>query len=426
MKADFYKELKNDFSSVYEICKNTPVNENRLDAVCGHLVFSKRQLEKKGRRKEKQTLIYCIDTVCELAKNRNTEILSEFAGIAADVPDIFLGERNIYSFRKEIDSFRGKYGEEYFDEFFEISLVFNKKAPKNALEYFSPDSDEDFKEKHPVLYYVIVFSAVLGMMMPFAIYSLIMINYFGASTPVNFWWLIGFVGCLIMGVGVFNIFAALLNQYLGHWFTALMFGAGGILVALSCVLTFNNTFSAIISQEIHDFWFFASLSMIFPFFNFVMFRSSVKAWMKRTHSVGKKRFGEMRKGVLNFWFYNRIHKEVGLGGVYYLNAAYVVLFFATLALSILFGWLKPMTPVIFGCFCVLAVFSTFSYMFSTFQENITEHGEGIIFFAIDKYSKKPRSVFLDILFPIVYLLVIYALLKTLGEIWGFALPNFKI
>ncbi len=264
------------------------------------------------------------------------------------------------------------------------------------------------------------------MMTPFAIYSLVMINYFGASTPVNFWWLIGFLGCLIMGVGVFNIFGALLNQYLGHWFTALMFGAGGILVALSCVLTFNNTFSAIISQEIHDFWFLASLSMIFPLFNFVMFRSSVKAWMKRTRSVGKKRFREMRKGVLNFWFYNRIHKEVGLGIAYYLNVAYVVLFFVTLVLSLMFGWLKPMTPVIFGCFCALAVFSTFSYMFSTIQDNITEYGKGIVFFAIDKYSKKPRSIFFDILFPIVYLLVIYALLKTLGEIWGFALPNFSL
>ncbi len=157
MEADFYKELKKDFSAIYEICKNIPFNKNKLDSVCGNLVFSKRKLNKKGRRKEKQTLIYCIDTVCELAKNGDFDILSDFAEIAADVPDIFLGERNIYSFREEIDSFRGKYGEEYFDEFFKISLVFNKKAPKNALEYFLPDSDEDFKEKHPVLYYVIVF-----------------------------------------------------------------------------------------------------------------------------------------------------------------------------------------------------------------------------------------------------------------------------
>ena len=56
----------------------------------------------------------------------------------------------------------------------------------------------------------------------------------------NEWTLmLGFAGAFIVGVGLFNIVAAWIHQYLGHFVTLFCILGGGALTALSLFLLYN-------------------------------------------------------------------------------------------------------------------------------------------------------------------------------------------
>lgn len=420
MKKDFYEELKKAFSSINEIYKSTPVDKNKLDSFCGHLRYSKKLLVKKSSRKEKHILGYCIDTVLEIVKENDASKIIDFTAVARELPDIFLGKRNLFSFRKEIDAFQDKYGDEYFSGILRISYMFNKGLPKNALSYFLPNSDDDFKAKHPIAYPVIVVSSFLCAFAPM-ILSVFCFYQMGFDAE-TYWWIIAFIGSLIMGIGIFNLFAALLNQYLGHWLTLVSLLIGGALMALSFLLTFNDTLSTVITPEQQKYWFFTPLITVIYIIEFLAFRSSLKDWMKRTRSLGGTDLRKMKKGKADTWFFRTAHKEVGLGAVYYLNALFTVLLASTVALSITLGFIKYLTPLISALFVALAVVSAVASVFAIIQENIANYGKPIILFRCGGKGQRTETVFFHVMVPLFLLAAGYANLMMLGDIWGFDLP----
>ncbi|MBQ3356901.1 MAG: hypothetical protein IJG45_07320 [Oscillospiraceae bacterium] len=43
----------------------------------------------------------------------------------------------------------------------------------------------------------------------------------------------GWIGGFIVGIGLFNFVAIIIDQYLGHWVSVLSFPIGGIMIAIS-------------------------------------------------------------------------------------------------------------------------------------------------------------------------------------------------
>lgn len=52
----------------------------------------------------------------------------------------------------------------------------------------------------------------------------------------GYWLLLGCLGGFVMGIGFFNIIAAWLHQFLGHFVTLGCIAAGAVLMALSLLL----------------------------------------------------------------------------------------------------------------------------------------------------------------------------------------------
>ena len=100
--------------------------------------------------------------------------------------------------------------------------------PKGASAYFSVASDAWFKEKHPVGYVFLVVFGIAVFMMP-----MLRFGWVTWEEEENGWLLLGLVGSMVFGVGLFNFVAILINQYLGHLVSLLSFLIGGVLIWVS-------------------------------------------------------------------------------------------------------------------------------------------------------------------------------------------------
>jgi hypothetical protein len=117
-----------------------------------------------------------------------------------------------------------------------IKPVFNRSMPKHAASYFSMDSDERFKREHPKAYPLLVFLGGAALLLPML--SLIVITQFIWLAPNSAWIMLACLGSFVFGVGLFNIVAAWLHQYLGHTVTAVCLLLGAGITAVSCLILY--------------------------------------------------------------------------------------------------------------------------------------------------------------------------------------------
>ncbi len=114
-----------------------------------------------------------------------------------------------------------------------IKPNFRRKMPKNATKFFRSDSDDKFKSDHPSAYRVLKVAGAAAILLPLIIYAILTAVFFKQQ---NGWILLGLAGSMAIGVGLFNIVAAWIDQYLGHTLTILSLGIGAAFVIISCFL----------------------------------------------------------------------------------------------------------------------------------------------------------------------------------------------
>lgn len=118
-----------------------------------------------------------------------------------------------------------------------IKPTFNKEFPKDAYKYFSIESDYEFKEQHPIGYRILVCIGIFAIVLPLILYLIFVSAIFPA--PNSSWLILGFVGAFTIGVGLFNIVAAYINQYLGHMVTLMCLFGGMIFIVFSCIMLYT-------------------------------------------------------------------------------------------------------------------------------------------------------------------------------------------
>jgi len=101
--------------------------------------------------------------------------------------------------------------------------------PKGAGAYFDPASDDAFREKHPVGYGFLVMLGIAALLLPVVLYMAFLLPM-DINSP---WLILGWVGGFVMGIGLFNYVAILIEQFLGHLLSILSFLVGGILILVS-------------------------------------------------------------------------------------------------------------------------------------------------------------------------------------------------
>ncbi|MBR6208596.1 MAG: hypothetical protein IKQ69_06320 [Oscillospiraceae bacterium] len=116
-----------------------------------------------------------------------------------------------------------------------VRPLFYWKPPKEDVGFwFSPMSDVEFQSEHPVLYTVLCILGITVLLLPAILFCIPAFKIPGVEH--NGWLFLGAAGGFVVGVGLFNIVAAWLHQYLGHVMTIICFLAGGVMMAISWFL----------------------------------------------------------------------------------------------------------------------------------------------------------------------------------------------
>jgi len=114
-----------------------------------------------------------------------------------------------------------------------VRPVFYWAFPRGEAAYWTtPQSDVSFQAAHPRLYVLLVLLGIFVLVLPAAAF-VILAGLVLPGAMDNGWVLLGFGGGFVAGIGLFNLAAAWMHQYLGHWFTLGCLLLGGILMAVS-------------------------------------------------------------------------------------------------------------------------------------------------------------------------------------------------
>ncbi|MBR4194693.1 MAG: hypothetical protein IKQ54_10250 [Oscillospiraceae bacterium] len=115
----------------------------------------------------------------------------------------------------------------------ESQFVHQWLPPRGSAAYFAMESDGDFKRRHPIGYVFLVILGIAAFILPIIVFGVLC--YFKNPNAGGWISLLGVFGGMIAGVGLFNLVAVIIKQYLGHLVTILSLLIGGGMM-LACYL----------------------------------------------------------------------------------------------------------------------------------------------------------------------------------------------
>ncbi len=392
MNNQFYKDLHRVFIRLREAYADNVCDMDVVNAMAGELRFVKKQISKNAHKREKELLLTIVDTFFEVLDDNDMQKMRAYLEAVGDVPTIFLGERNLYSFRKQFQTFRDAYGQEYLVGIESVYPRFTKSAPKNMWGFFLPNSDDDFKAIHPVKYRWIVAWGLASFFTPMIAFVL----FTAINEPPGFAWMfLGVLGCFVLGIGLFNIPAAFVHQYLGHRVTIGGIGIGLAMILISFPLMYNKTLVGFFDHEMMLFSIVSLLLLLLSLVAYAGFRVSVDSWLRSVKKVNQKHMKVLKKGYKNYWWYEALHEEYGMGAIYHLNKLYTILVVLSVLLTLMLGFFRSTASVI--CFVNVSVhiLDMGIFMFTQIHDSIEKYGRWPVLWRRDE-NRHVDSVFIDI------------------------------
>lgn len=282
----------------------------------------------------------------------------------------------------------------------------NKKAAKH---FTNRKSYKKNKADSKTVAFVFIGTALLIC----PVLLLILTNHFLLNAPNSAWIVIGYIGSFIIGIGLFNWIMSLNKLSLGMKFTVICLTMGIILIAISEILIFN---SHLFCQDLVSFYFVSLLFCIGSLISYWVFRGGVNSYLRKNKGLSKTNINKHKKGKRNYWWYEEIQKQFGIGGLYYLNKIYTILFAVVLFSDLLLGFFKFASVFICSISVVFYILSAIIGFFGMVQYTVEEHGKAFILYAKSSSGKIDSSIF-DLFFIVLPAGMIYAHIVMTVELW---------
>ena len=266
------------------------------------------------------------------------------------------------------------------------------KSKAEILSYFTPESDRAFKKKHPIGYVFLVILGLIAFILPligFLVYTLIR----GEDSFVGGWPILTIIGCLVMGVGLFNIVAAIIKQYLGHILTLICLGGGGLIVLLSVFMIENPQ---LYDADVSMYYFISLLFMLVPPIYYFSFRFNVIDYLSNKLNRRERALRRKMKGPKNFWWYQSIHEEHDIGFIYHLNRVFTLVYPISLVVLLLLGFIKSLLPAICILQMILYLLTAVTSFAANVMYNVESYGQPIVLFRRHPLSKRIDSFIIDL------------------------------
>jgi len=131
-----------------------------------------------------------------------------------------------------------------------------------------------------------------------------------------------------------------------------------------------------------SFYLWNAIYVILSLFLYVYFRCGVSDYLrfrKKSRSFLRKN----KKGLRNYWLYEKIHAEIDLGYVYYLNLLLLAFTLLYSILTVTLGWLRPLSLTIAVCGALLCALQIVAVIFSNVYYNLVNYGKAFVVIAKD-------------------------------------------
>ena len=112
--ANIYETLQDKFIEIRYLHSEGCFDEMRFLIAKNHIE------EIQTKLKETPLLTECIDVLRRLFKENERQKIFDFADLIHNMPEIYLGKRNVKSFKREIQIFNKKYKTKYFKEYIKL------------------------------------------------------------------------------------------------------------------------------------------------------------------------------------------------------------------------------------------------------------------------------------------------------------------
>ncbi|MBO5755275.1 MAG: hypothetical protein J6R89_04360 [Clostridia bacterium] len=202
--------------------------------------------EEKDKEKDDapHMLARMLDLVAEALQDRNYRL-------AGDLADVGIQLMGVYSFpyisrkrfvKTALLPLREKHGEELLLE--EEKLLLSRpdgrvalrpsfRSPREEGHYVSEHADDSFRRAHPILYVAFMVLGALVFFGAVAGYTALTTAVFGLSGGFV---LLGLLGSVLFGMGLFRLLMTFIRQYMGHGVTLFLLVTGGALMGISWLL----------------------------------------------------------------------------------------------------------------------------------------------------------------------------------------------
>lgn len=112
---------------------------------------------------------------------------------------------------------------------------FKRKMPKSLADLFVGSSAAEYVLEHPNALRLLRVISISVLLLPMVVYGALACFAFDIEGK-GWQTILGVIGSISLGVGLFNISSAWIDQYLGHRFTIICFAVGALMITVSCLL----------------------------------------------------------------------------------------------------------------------------------------------------------------------------------------------
>ena len=233
----------------------------------------------------------------------------------------------------------------------------------------------------------------LALLLPFVLYvTFALILY---PVPNRGFIILGIIGTLLLGLGLFS-FLGLERKFfsIGHLIAIGLLLFGGILVAITLFVLYCPSTYERFNEKYVTYYFLMWGFLVIPIIWYAFFRMEINTSL-RNRGISKTTIKKSKSGIRNYWWYEALHKEYGMGHIYTLNKLFTILYSATIGLHLLLGWWFPSSSVITALFSVVCLDSSLMWGFSAQQWNTSNNRNH------KQIRNSGESAILGIIFPII-------------------------
>lgn len=116
MKKDFFEDMRNAFVTVRAFYSPVPAHmtKEECERAFDFLLNARSRIVSGVAGRERYVLLYAIDTLFEVRKTGNAEMIFDYADAVHNISELGMKTRTLDSYSFELGLFRKKYGKKYF------------------------------------------------------------------------------------------------------------------------------------------------------------------------------------------------------------------------------------------------------------------------------------------------------------------------